>query len=61
MVGGRIDENFILSFSRDRNEVRHLLRRFPNVSRELLAKRYPDVDIAKIIRNDEARGHHAPQ
>lgn len=52
--------NFLL-FSRDRNEVRHLLRRFPKVSKDLLAKKYPHVDIKKILRNDEARGHFLPQ
>lgn len=48
-------------FSRNRNEVKHILRRFPNVSKDLLAKKYPDVDIAKILRNDEGRGHFPPQ
>lgn len=48
-------------FSRDRNEVRHILRRFPNVSKDLLAKKYPHVDLAKILRNDEGRGHFASE
>ncbi|KAJ6634743.1 39S ribosomal protein L47, mitochondrial, partial [Pseudolycoriella hygida] len=47
--------------NRDRNHVKHLMRRFPHLSKDLLAKKYPHVDIAKIIRNDESRGHHTPE
>lgn len=47
-----------ICFSRDRNEVMHLLRRNPNLSQDLLARRYPTVDIAKLIREDKIRGHN---
>jgi len=46
--------------NRDRNEVRHLMRRFPHISTAMLARKYPHVDIAKIVRNDEGRGHFDP-
>lgn len=52
---------FVSIFSRDRNEVTHILRRWPNVSHEVLAKKYPDVNLAKILRDDKARGHFAPK
>lgn len=38
----------------------HLMRRNPNLSRELLAERYPNVDIAKLVRDDKVRGHFVP-
>jgi large subunit ribosomal protein L47 len=48
------------SQNRDRNEVTHILRRYPNVDRNMLAGKYPKVDIAKIIKSDKCRGHHEP-
>lgn len=44
--------------NRDRNEVVHLLKRFPDIKIQLLREKFPDVDIDKIIKRDMARGHH---
>lgn len=44
--------------NRDRNEVVHILKRFPDISLELLREKFPDVDIDRIIKRDMARGHH---
>lgn len=52
--------SFFLHFSRNRNHVTHLLRRYPNLDRDLLRSKYPNVDIEKIERTDKARGHFAP-
>jgi len=49
------------AMNRDRNQVVHLMRRFPNVSHDLLAKRYPTVDLKKIVREDKARNHFSPR
>lgn len=46
--------------NRDRNHVMHLLRRFPNLDKDMLADKYPSVDIKKLVRNDAIRGHHPP-
>lgn len=48
-------------FRRNRNHVTHLLRRNPNLDRDLLKRKYPDVDIEKIDRIDKARGHFVPK
>lgn len=47
--------------NRRRNEVAHLLRRNPNLDRNLLAERYPGVDIKKLADKDMIRGHFAPK
>uniref|UniRef100_A0A182MH82 Large ribosomal subunit protein uL29m n=1 Tax=Anopheles culicifacies TaxID=139723 RepID=A0A182MH82_9DIPT len=41
--------------NRERNEVVHLLRRFPNIDRETLAQRYPSVDVEKLYKLDKIR------
>lgn len=41
--------------------MRKLLSRFPNIDRDVLKRRYPDVDIDKIDRNDLAPGHFLPK
>jgi large subunit ribosomal protein L47 len=46
--------------NRDRNEVTHILKRFPNVDRSMLANKYPHVNIDKLIKTDKIRGHHEP-
>lgn len=55
-------EKFVLEKTRkrnrDRNEVIHLLKRFPDISIDLLREKFPDVDIDKIIKRDMARGHY---
>lgn len=43
--------------NRNRNQVMHLLKRFPHIDINLLKEKYPGVDIDKIIRNDKARPH----
>lgn len=53
--------SFFYYSSRERNEVMHLLRRNPNLSRDLLAQKYPNVDIQKMVREDKIRGHYVPQ
>lgn len=46
--------------NRDRNEVIHILRRFPNVDRKKLGDRYPSVNIDKLNKQDKFRGHYVP-
>uniref|UniRef100_A0A182NMS2 Large ribosomal subunit protein uL29m n=1 Tax=Anopheles dirus TaxID=7168 RepID=A0A182NMS2_9DIPT len=41
--------------NRERNEVVHLLRRFPNIDRESLAQRFPTVDVEKLYKLDKIR------
>ncbi|XP_055691414.1 39S ribosomal protein L47, mitochondrial [Lutzomyia longipalpis] len=45
---------------RNRNEVMHLLRRFPHLDKKMLAEKYPDVDIDKLLEKDMCRGHYVP-
>lgn len=53
--------NNSLYFRRNRNEVMMLLRRNPNINREMLMEKYPDVDIDILIRKDKTRGHYVPK
>ncbi|XP_053657857.1 39S ribosomal protein L47, mitochondrial [Anopheles marshallii] len=41
--------------NRERNEVVHLLRRFPNIDRETLAQRFPSVNVEKLYKLDKIR------
>uniref|UniRef100_A0A182J168 Large ribosomal subunit protein uL29m n=1 Tax=Anopheles atroparvus TaxID=41427 RepID=A0A182J168_ANOAO len=41
--------------NRERNEVVHLLRRFPNIDRQTLAQRFPSVDVEKLYKLDKIR------
>lgn len=41
--------------NRDNSHVVKLLRRFPNISIDLVKEKYPDVDVDKILRDDRAR------
>lgn len=43
--------------NRDRNEVMHLLKRFPNMDRAVLAQKYPSVDVEKLLKQDKIRGN----
>ncbi|XP_052866414.1 39S ribosomal protein L47, mitochondrial isoform X2 [Anopheles cruzii] len=45
--------------NRERNEVVHLLRRFPNIDRETLAQRFPSVDVEKLYRLDKIRSNQS--
>mgnify|MGYP004607668779 CR=1 FL=1 len=38
-----------------------LLRRNPNLDMEVLRRKYPEVDIAKLRREDKTRGHFVPK
>ncbi|XP_059621399.1 large ribosomal subunit protein uL29m [Phlebotomus argentipes] len=46
--------------NRNRNHVMKLLRRFPNMDKKMLAEKYPDVDIDKLLEKDLCRGHFVP-
>lgn len=46
--------------NRNRNHVMRLLQRFPNTDLKVLAEKYPDVDIQKLIDRDMVRGHYVP-
>lgn len=39
----------------------HLLKRNPNLDKTLLAEKFPNVDIAKMIRENKTRGHYVPE
>uniref|UniRef100_U5EIR2 Large ribosomal subunit protein uL29m n=1 Tax=Corethrella appendiculata TaxID=1370023 RepID=U5EIR2_9DIPT len=43
--------------NRDRNEVVHILKRFPNVDRKYLAEKYPTVDIDILYKKDKIRSN----
>lgn len=47
--------------NRDRNEVVHLLKRNPELDRNILRQKYPTVDIEKLTKRDAFRGHHVPK
>lgn len=47
-----------LIFSRDRKTVEELMKRFPNIDLKLLQERYPDLDIEKISKSEDARGSY---
>lgn len=71
--GGRAVRKFLLLYreklynekrkskNRSRNQVMMLLRRNPNLSVELLQKKYPDVDVGKLLKTDKTRGHFVPK
>ena len=49
---------FIFScFSRERNHVMGLVKRFPDLDLEAVKEKYPSVDIEKILTNKKTRGH----
>ncbi|XP_058445880.1 large ribosomal subunit protein uL29m [Malaya genurostris] len=48
------------SRNRDRNEVMHLLKRFPTMDRAMIAEKYPAVDIDKLLKYDKVRGNYEP-
>ncbi|KAM7362817.1 mitochondrial ribosomal protein L47 [Cochliomyia hominivorax] len=71
--GGRAVRKFLLQYreklynekrkakNRSRNEVMMLLRRNPNLDLDLLRRKFPDVDIDKLINTDKIRGHYVPR
>jgi large subunit ribosomal protein L47 len=49
------------SKNRDRNEVVHMLKRNPELSKDMLQQKYPDVNIDRLVKLDKARGHFVPK
>jgi large subunit ribosomal protein L47 len=47
--------------NRDRNEVVHLLKRNPNMDREVLKQKFPNVDVERLFKLDKIRGHYVPK
>uniref|UniRef100_D3TPB4 Large ribosomal subunit protein uL29m n=1 Tax=Glossina morsitans morsitans TaxID=37546 RepID=D3TPB4_GLOMM len=47
--------------NRARNEVIMLLRRNPNIDRNTLHSKYPNVNIDKLVSDDKTRGHYVPK
>uniref|UniRef100_A0A1B0BUH4 Large ribosomal subunit protein uL29m n=1 Tax=Glossina palpalis gambiensis TaxID=67801 RepID=A0A1B0BUH4_9MUSC len=47
--------------NRARNEVMMLLRRNPNIDRNILHSKYPNVNIDKLVSDDKTRGHYLPK
>lgn len=47
-------------FSRDRNHVMHLMKRYPNLDMDAVKQQYPSVDIEKIKNYHKVRGHYVP-
>lgn len=50
-----------LHISRSRNEVMMMLRRNSNIDVNMLRRKYPDVDVDKLLRDDKTRGHFVPK
>ncbi|XP_011196970.2 39S ribosomal protein L47, mitochondrial [Zeugodacus cucurbitae] len=71
--GGRAVRKFLLLYreklynikrkakNRSRNEVMMMLRRNPNIDIQILRRKYPDVDVDKLLRDDKTRGHFVPK
>ncbi|XP_053960529.1 39S ribosomal protein L47, mitochondrial [Anastrepha ludens] len=71
--GGRAVRKFLLLYreklynmkrkakNRSRNEVMMMLRRNPNIDVHVLRRKYPDVDVNKILKDDKTRGHFVPK
>lgn len=47
--------------NRDKNEVIHLMKRYPNMDKNMLKQKFPKVDIEKLEKYDKFRGHHVPK
>lgn len=50
-----------MCFSRERNRVATLIRRFPNLDLEAVEKQFPNVDIEATKASKKARGHYIPK
>lgn len=48
----------IFFFSRDRNHVMQLMKRFPGIEEETLRKSFPNVNIDHVRHNKKTLGHH---
>ncbi|XP_037039154.1 39S ribosomal protein L47, mitochondrial [Bradysia coprophila] len=53
-------EKQITARRREVQHVKRLLRRYPNISKELIAKRHPNIDLGKILHSHDGIGHYAP-
>lgn len=47
--------------NRDRNEVVHLMQRFPNMDKQKLQAKYPHVNIDRLEKLDKFRHHYVPK
>lgn len=47
--------------NRERNHVKQLLSRFPDLDRKLLAKKYPSVNIEYHESRNQIKGHYVPK
>lgn len=50
----------IFFFSRDKNHVMHLMKRYPNMDMDTLKEQYPSVNIEKVKNYSKIRGHYVP-
>lgn len=53
-------KTYYFSCSRSRNEVMMLLRRNPNMDVDFLKRKFPNVNIDKLMESDKIRGHYVP-
>lgn len=49
------------SRNRARNHVIRLLRRYPDIDRDVLKQKYPSVNIENLNKKDKFRGHYVPK
>lgn len=49
------------AINRDRNEVVHLMKRYPHLDKKLLQTKFPSVNIDRLEKLDKFRGHHIPK
>lgn len=47
--------------NRDRNEVVHLMKRFPHLDKKTVQAKYPNVNIDRLEKRDMFRGHQVPK
>lgn len=50
-----------MCFSRERNRVATLIRKFPNLDLKALEEQFPNVDIEATKASKRARGHCIPK
>jgi large subunit ribosomal protein L47 len=72
-VGGRDMFNFLKLYReriyndkrkarvRDRNHLIRLIRRFPDLDRNMLQEKYPNVAVRNLEKKDLFRGHYVPR
>lgn len=47
--------------TRDKNHVKKLLSRFPDLDRTMLAEKYPNINFKLMEYKDKVRGHYVPR